>query len=670
MEAMRLATLILGLGLGLCVTPPARAAQSVPIAGLAPEGAAMLPASLARLDATGPLLGFGAGTTDPPEASAAKGDTASAAVGASKGILDGILEWTLYAVVVLIVVPLALQRLLRLMPKAGTALVLNDLTDEDEDKHKVGHDARRVVLEKQLAVAVDTLRERISHGPSHLDAGLAETTAFKRPGAPKLDSEDAVLDTQVTVGPLSLNPVRLLKAFLGMLQRPYEQTVEGWLVEGEGAGSLRLVMESVRYDRTPGAVERWESVGAPNSRAAMLEDAARSVLFVISKPAFTASRESFVRYCEAMTATDPQVAKKKFQAALRADPSNWMARLELAELLIKQRRPTAAIAHLDQLSHRLDQPIRWCPAAVGQDLSSAVRFNRAVALSLLHSPSEKALDILEDLLVSRPRDGAARGARAKMWLDLGRADPMKLAEVVQWLAQEHQEIADQSPTDQKEWADYSRAVAMIANAYAHALLEQGPPHGREKAKAALYDAMAMMPDFLDPYVTLLRLRLDDREDDAECPDWQDEVEEYSTTALQLDPTNEQAHYNLGKLYSFASVGRYDEAKTHLQAAPTIARSHWRLADISHDHDKNLVEALAHLRQSLSIDRTADQRLASFVQWAQQQLATKEDPKLREEARQKAELLAQNGVNEKLRAKGAKLLEQLVKGDQSDLTAVA
>lgn len=652
MEAMRLATVVLGLGLGLCVAPQATAAEGVPIVGLASAGA--FAASPARLDVMGPLLGVGAGKADPPESPAAKGEGAPAAVGTLAGILV-VLRWVLYAVVVVIVVPLALQRLLRLVPKSGTALVINDLTKRGD------HDDRSFVLEKQLAVAVDTLRERISHGPSHLDAGLAEATSFKRPRAPRLDSENAVLDTKVTLGPLSLNPVTLFKALVGLLQRPYAQTVEGWLVEGEDEGSLRLVMESVRSDRSLGADERWES-RLSKSRAEVLADAARHLLFVISKPAFTTSRESFVRYCDAMNATDPHVAKEGFQAALRADPSNWMARLELAELLTKQRRPTAAIAHLDQLSRRLEQKTRWCPDAVAKDLGDAVEFSRAIALSMLQIPtqSKKALEILEDLLESKPDDGALRGARAEMWLDLGRADAKRRPEVAQWLEEEYQAIDKCPPADPKQWGDYSRAVAMIASAHAHALLEQGPQHMEKKAKKALYRAIAMMPDFNDPYVTLVRLQMDDKpkKGDEHYANWKEEAEEYLMTALQLDPTSEQAHYHLGKFYSLRRVARYADAKPHLLAAPNIARSHWRLADISHDHDGNLVEALEHLRRSLSLDDSPDQRLASFVQWAQELLATKDDPELREEAKAKARRLAEHGVDERLCKKGTELLEEL------------
>lgn len=655
MASMGLAAVVLGLGLGACVAPQASVTENAPIIGHAHESGSTLGASLARIEAAGTLLGLGAGTIDPPEGSPPAKDTTPTA-----GTLDGILtvlRWALYFVVVVIVVPLGLQRLLRLLPKAGTALVIEDLTTRRDDGD------RSVALEKQLAVAVDRLRGRISHGPSHLDAGLPEATAFKRPGAPKLGPDDVVFDTRVSVGPISLSPLKLLKSLTSLLQRPYEHTIEGWLLEDDG--TLRLVMESVRRGRSPGCLERWESSGPSKSRAGVVEDAARHVLFVLGKPAFTASRESFVAYCDAMQATDLEVAKKGFQASLQRDPSNWMARLELAELLNRQRRPTAAIAHLDHLARRLAHASHWCPADVAADLRDAVSFNRAAALSMLPilDQRKKALGILERLLVSKPHDGAILAARAAVWLDIGLDDEQELAEITQKLAMEHEAIAEDPPTDPASWGDYSRAVATISSAYAHALLAQGS-EDESQIKKVLYEAMAMMPDFLEPYVTLVRLQMESRprkgrhEDDEHYPNWEEEAEELLMTALTLKPSNEEAHYNLGKLYSLKDVARYDEAKPHLMAAPSIARSHWRLADISHDHDGNIVEALAHMRTSLSLDHTADQRLASFVQWAQELLATKDDPKLREEAKEKARRLAEHGVDERLCKKGTALLEEL------------
>lgn len=662
MASMRLAVVVLGLGLGLCVAPQASVAESASIIGRSHASGSTQGASPARIDA-GSLLGLGAGTIDPPEGTPPAKDAAGPTAGTLDGILT-VLRWALYFVVVVIVVPLGLQRLLRLLPKAGTALVIEDLTTRRDDGD------RGVALEKQLAVAVDRLRGRISHGPSHLDAGLPEATTFKRPGAPKLGPDDVVFDTRVSVGPISLSPLKLLKSLTSLLQRPYEQTIEGWLLEDEG--TLRLVMESVRRGRSPGSLERWESSGPSKSRARVVDDAARHVLFVLGKPAFTASRESFVAYCDAMQATDLEAAKKGFQASLQRDPSNWMARLELAELLNRQRRPTAAIAHLDHLDRRLTHASQWCPADVAADLRDAVDFNRAAALSMLQisDQREKALGILEHLLASKPHDGAILAARAAIWLDIGLDDEQELADITQKLAKEHEAIAERPPTDPTKWGDYSRAVATISSAYAHALLAQRSDDENrikdddDRIKTVLYDAMAMMPDFLEPYVTLVKLQMQGRpkkgrhEGDEHYPNWEEEAEELLMTALALKPSDEEAHYNLGKLYSLKDVARYDEAKPHLVAAPSIARSHWRLADISHDHDGNIVEALAHMRTSLSLDHTADQRLASFVQWAKELLATKDDPELREEAKAKARRLAEHGVDERLCKKGNALLEEL------------
>lgn len=560
------------------------------------------------------------------------------------------LEWLLYFVAVgaLLAVLRWLHRLM-LRPKAGTAIVIEDLAERGGGSS--------TMLEKQLAAAVHRLRQLVARGPSHLEAGLPESTAFMRPTAPELELEDLVDGKAVSVGPVSVSPKYLLSVIRMLWQRPYQQTIKGWLVE-EG-GEQRLVVERVCHGKLPGASDRWVSVS--KSRAEVLEDTARHLLFELGKPSFTASRESFVLYCRAMQAKEPDDARRLLQASLRRDPSNWMARLELAEVLSKRHNPTAAIAHLDHLEWRLERDAKRL-GDVAEELRCSVQFNRAVALAMLGSPAscEQALALFTKLLKAKPDALVVRSARDAVWLaQVVNRDAERLATVEADIADELKWIKQRTPATAEEWGEYAQARAMIASVQARVLLAKSPstPAAFEPIKTALYDAMAMMPDFLDPYVTLVRLQMQGKS--KHYPNWMKEAEETLKAALELDPSSEQVRYALGKLYALPTVARYDDAKVELGRAPSIAKSHWKLADIAHDHDRDVPKALEHMRRSLSLDPAADQRLASFVQWTLEPRTQQASPDLLAEAKDKAQRLAEQGVDDRLRTKGATLLAELV-----------
>lgn len=710
---MRRAAVVLGVVLAVHVAPPARAEQDPWTRALAAEQEGDLEGALALLDANPSAVGdekrkshviklrgavqalaaakrqVGAGRPevarellvgvkgklDPVDdvvlASALQTEIAEVTAPSERGLGSRIgttlgsagftmLEWSLYFLVVGALF-VALRWLYRaaLRPKAGTAIVIEDLSAR-------GGDAS-TMLEKQLAAAVHQLNALVSQGPSHLEAGLPESTAFMRPSALDVKLEDLVDGAAVRVGPLSVSPKYLLGVLRQLWQRPYEQTIRGWLVtEGD---QQRLLMERVRHNAPSAASDRWESLA--KTRAEVLADAARHLLFVLGAPTFTKSRESFVLYCRAMQAKEPEDAKPPLQAALRQDPSNWMARLELAELLSKRRNPTAAIAQIDHITKMLDKGAWKLSEHVDRELRRAAQFNRAIALSMLGSAKRKeALEIFARLLTTQ-RDGddvmAIHRARDAVWLaQVIDRDEERLATVSEDIAQERIWLGerDLSKANAEQWGQHAQIQAILSTIEARALLEQQPttPEQFETIKNALYGAMAMMPDFLEPYVTLVRLQMQGRA--KHYPNWVKEAEEYLKAALELDPASEQVHYTLGKLYSLASVGEYQKAKAELSKAPNIAKSHWRLADISRDHDDDIPKALEHLRRALSLDHTVDQRLVSFVQWSLEQHARRPSPELLAEAKEKAQRLA---ADSKLGAKGKALLEQL---EPSGLPTVA
>ena len=138
------------------------------------------------------------------------------------------------------------------------------------------------------------------------------------------------------------------------------------------------------------------------------------------------------------------------------------------------------------------------------------------------------------------------GSEKSSWREKGELLFKECRDVQKWL----DALPHHSPSF--DAAAYSLACCVTQNALGRVASRLGK---RDEAKGALLRAMALSPDFVDPYVNMAALLMDFRKSEAQ--DWPARAKALLEKASSIDPANLRVAFQHARLYSFDVFGDYD-----------------------------------------------------------------------------------------------------------------
>jgi len=510
--------------------------------------------------------------------------------------------------------------------------------------------------------------------------------------------------TPVRFGPISFSPRQLFALLSSYFRRLSKYTLVGSLSGGQEG--LMLTVERLGLDGKPLPNELWKAVArGADARAEVIRDVAAQAAVKICQ--ISVDWKSLRDYRKALGALSNEPIKERKNEQLKDahkwlgrslyfDPSNWIARFNLAIVLHNLGMFEAAI---EQLRYLYELAKGDAPCAIPAlslclqyhpEFEQVIKYNQAVCLTRLSGwgNHNEAVKILKSVVNwtqvdNLPNDPKTLG----LYREKARLEMLSLSALASALNFELEQIKHSSKIHEKihetryqkrqdeifgeiksicDWFQKLPAERIRINPREYTVSSGIVDHAAGRAYhlmgrhadsiKALRRAIAIDPSQVDSYVDLALAHLKTKQTE----DWQLQVEENLVQALGLKPFNPKAHYLLGQLYSHPSVAQFEAAKDHFRKAGSSPWGLFQLAMIQGDQDLNYSEAIKTLRKSLALLPQPDIRAQYFVIYALELYKQKQDSKLLKEAQEIAFRLSNNGIHLGLRRKGAELLEEVKK----------
>lgn len=132
---------------------------------------------------------------------------------------------------------------------------------------------------------------------------------------------------------------------------------------------------------------------------------------------------------------------------------------------------------------------------------------------------------------------------------------------------------------------------------------------RKEARASLIRAMALSPNFIDPYITTAEILMDGKlEADA---DWPAKAERMLKEALRIDPASKQALCLLAQLYGKPVFGKETDAIGILEKLDADARGAFLLATL-YDRQGRTKDAIRRMRMAIALGCDTEDCYRLFV----------------------------------------------------------
>lgn len=515
--------------------------------------------------------------------------------------------------------------------RTGIGVALQDLSAESA-KRATGNRA----LGQELSVAIAAASQSSSDGPQaevdvarDMDGGV---TLNVRVAGDELAALDPYLEdgSPVKVGPLSVSPRQVVAFLGGAFRRRYEYELHGSFA---ASGTTSRLSVELRPDGK--APVRWtSSADGEASRAAVLLDVARRILFEAAKDPISASWPSVSAYqsARAQLATTTGLgqreatlreAQRLLELSLNRDPSNALARFELGGVLRKLGQNAEAVSQYEFL--------RSNPGAGNwQDdprVRRGIEYSSAVALSKIDRWEEhnRALGLLDGLRteVEQEPDSDEREALLLQIRSAWSATKVfeaerfrhddaardRLLQVLLDVGGEREWIAA-SPTRHPtgEFTSYVQARAVAENALGRVRYLAGDP--RHTAIPAFESALSLVPEFEDAHANLASALL---RASGRYPNWFTRADAELGRALEISPRDAKAMFLRAELY--LKAGRGEEARTWLGTAETLGDD-WatmRIAELDWEAGKR-PEAVVRALRAVTAGPEYDYRMKLLVIW--------------------------------------------------------
>ena len=637
--------------------------------------------------------------------------------------LKTILEWLAYIGAALAISFLIWKLRKRRSPSDETIITLQDLTAQGPDREAANQLlTQEFLLETRILAGgrIDPLDESgedraILPGPSgqlaseftsgpelEPEKSLSTLASISELPARFSDVDKLIQDgTPVKFGPLAFSPKQLFAFLASYTRRPPRYTLVGSLTGGQGG--LMLTIRRLGRNNKPMSTKLWRAVGSgSNARTEVVRDVAAQVAVEICQ--VTTDWRSLRDYRKALGALanesgEDRGGQRQEEAlqwlgrSLYFDPSNWIARFNMAIVLHNLGRFEDAIEQLKRLQEMAGESARRAHPALSRCLQHSpefepiIRYNQGACFARLKAWEyhKEAINILESVIEWAKVDALPSESKAlKLYKQKARLEMLGRSALASSLNFELEQLGTGKrllDIDQKRrrlrqdniikkimeiraWfqnlpperirlhpREYTLSSGIVEHAVGRAyhLLNR-----HADSIKALRRAIAIDPSQVEGYVDLALAHLKIKQ----APDWQRQVEENLVKALGLNPFNQKAHYLLGQLYVHPSMGQYEAAKDHFKKCGLAPWGLFQLAKIQGDRDLNYSEALDSLRKSLAIFPQSDVRTQCFIVYALKLFQKTQDLELLDEARQHASRLSRKSEDPALRRKGSELLGQL------------
>jgi hypothetical protein len=144
--------------------------------------------------------------------------------------------------------------------------------------------------------------------------------------------------------------------------------------------------------------------------------------------------------------------------------------------------------------------------------------------------------------------------------------------------------------------------------------------------------------FVEPIINLATLLI--RRKQKNSPDWAEEALRLLDEALRIVPDHKKAHYLRGRLLAGPPYERLEEAKRELSHDLDNSSSHYQLARLAFEKEKDSDSGFDHLRRSMRLESRVDIRWLYFVEQVLREL---DEGVFREDLCKEAKDIAKNAV---------------------------
>lgn len=193
-----------------------------------------------------------------------------------------------------------------------------------------------------------------------------------------------VADHPIKVATLEFNLSDILNAFRRLFDRPYRQYLQGWLFESsDSVVAVAQLLDSTKNPKHKlGQNQIWQvEITGSNARERAVADLAAQIMIAMGESNITSNWQSLRSFQAGMRqlhlrkgpntpAANIDSARCQFEDALDHDPSNWIARFQLALILCRENQPRAALEHFEILrsilERVLNQEPRWWSNLIAQ----------------------------------------------------------------------------------------------------------------------------------------------------------------------------------------------------------------------------------------------------------------------------------------------------------------
>lgn len=612
----------------------------------------------------------------------------------------------------------------QLPAEKGARIAMNDLTGQASEREAKSQSLTGEMSVRLAAIGSSAGQPTDLDDTPDLDSGnFPNIVVHHDTGGIQLP----LATTAATVGPFSINPAQLLALWQQLTTRRAEYQFKGSLAS-QGSSQIMVVeCESAKRDL---GTKRWQTSSAPdntNAREEVLATMVEKIAFEFLPTRSTNSFPSFHAYRagRALMVSAPRgedraatlgKAAARFRDSIQADPGNWMGWFYLATVLRKCGENRQAAEHFKRLEELLEQPAELLKRylASTQNFPAVIAYNRAVCLSKLDDweMHRQAVELLEQSIkkvgeTPKPQAGpAASGKSAQsavpatgeaagsagygkrglqmlfrsaltfaltFEVDRRRRPAETDAEkekkhqdsVLERIKTECQKITELGKNAaEADLRAYTIARAVMKNAHGWALHCVGRS---VEADEELREAISLMPDFVDAYVNLAEVLLDQKGNLD--PNWVEEAKVNLDEALARSPSSQRAHYLMGRLLMNPALQDFTQAKEHLSKAELIPNSYLFHAQILMDQEHTAGPAIETLNKSIARFPRADHRYGILVNWVLKFVGSSQAAPgsaelaavktLLDRALAVAHKLQKQGLDEKRRAEGDRLVDKVI-----------
>ncbi|MGA2417466.1 MAG: tetratricopeptide repeat protein [Candidatus Sulfotelmatobacter sp.] len=558
--------------------------------------------------------------TENPTGAAAVWHSVATGWNASLTAFGTILFWIVVLFVVLFI---------RYLLPAGNALLINlqdvSATDRDNASALLSREFQYLLSPPQSGGG-----EMIFESMTDFEGG---SLASIKPMVQMPGLDPSMLATNaVTLGPLQVTPASLL-AFGRSLRAPrYKQILSGTLLQQSPRTVLTAQILS-KHGSSSGNTG-WHAVDdSPDARRTVLRRIAAGVAIALADgtgvtqvPQSLECTLEGIDRLKASGAVTPSVdalkaARNAFQSAVAHDPENWLALSNLTVLERQLGDYDTAIQHCLALESILQRQPR--SRSLSNFLEShptfagSIRYNHALALAKQDDwhCNKEAIRLLEEIIaegnpVLMPLATSARAAALLFQFERFResgaaAREREVREEVERCVKELNALAEAGNT---RVLAVARAVAL--NAYGYIVENTGDyRHAREQFEAAV----AQDPSFVAPHINLGRLYR--HAGSTVTADWLVKAKAHLKQALDLQPDNRQANYEMGRLHAHVAVREFPDALKSFAAAQPHSNAAYQASEIYCDSgliEFDLDKGIEQLRISVNLARTVDFRMQALV----------------------------------------------------------